>query len=559
MTFLNLSGLFRKGEKQQISPVVLVVLDGWGLAPPSHGNAITLAKTPNMDSFYANYPHGELIASGESVGLPATEVGNSEVGHLALGVGRVIYQSLKRINIAIEDGSFFDNPVFEKAATHALKKNSSLHLVGLVGSGNVHSNTEHLYALLQFCKKNNLSKVYLHLFCDGRDSPPDEALAIIGQIEEKLKLMELGKIATISGRYFAMDRDARWERIQKVYDTMTQGVGKQAPDALSAVKASYAEGKTDEFIEPVAILDNGVTHTINDNDSVIFFNFRVDRARELTMAFCLPNFETAQLEEFGFQPEARVKAQTFVRVKKPANLFFVTMTEYHKNMPVSGVAFPPQHSFVDSIPEILSKNNLQSLHLAESEKERMVTYYFRGMNSTPFPGEHVLIVPSPKVATYDKKPEMSAYLILKELNKAVSRNQYSFVVMNFANPDMVAHSGNIQATVKAVEIIDKVLGDLVKIVLEKNGVILITADHGNAEELLSFPNQTFYYTTSEGERNTDHSSNPVPILIISNSLKKQPVVLKGTLADIAPTICGIMKLPVPEVMTGKNLFGVNNV
>ena len=553
--FLSLPDIFKKKHEAKIPPVVLVSLDGWGLAPPSSGNAISMAKTPNMDSFYASYPHGSLIASGESVGLPATEVGNSEVGHLTMGVGRVIYQSLKRINISIENGSFYENPAFEKAAKHVIANNSSIHLVGLVGSGNVHSSTEHLYALLQFCKKNNLQKVYLHLFCDGRDAPPNEGAEIIKQIQEKIDFMKVGKIATISGRYYAMDRDSRWERIQKVYDVMTLGAGKQAPDPITAVKNSYLEGKTDEFIEPTVILDNGLVHTVNDNDSAIFFNFRVDRARELTMAFTLPYFEKMDVVEFGFQKSLNPSCTTFIRTKKVNNLFFVTMTQYHQAFPVSAVAFPPQYNFPDSIPELLSKNGIRSLHLAESEKERMVTYYFRGMNSKPFPGEDIVIVPSPKVSTYDKKPEMSAQLILKEFKKGISKNIYKFVILNFANPDMVAHTGNIPATIKAIEIVDRILGDLVRIVIENSGLILITADHGNAEELLTFPSGTFYYTTSQGVVNTDHSSNPVPIIIISKELKdKSNLNLKGTLADIAPTICGIMKLPVPSSMTGKNLL-----
>lgn len=556
MVFLNLPSLFKKSP--QLSPVVLIVLDGWGLAPPSRGNAISIARTPNMDSFFVNYAHGELIASGESVGLPATEVGNSEVGHLTMGVGRVIYQSLKRINIAIENGSFYENPALEKAAQHVLRNKSAIHLMGLVGSGNVHSNTDHLYALLQFCKKYNLNKVYLHLFCDGRDSPPKEAQEIIGQILEKLKLMEVGQVATLSGRYYAMDRDARWDRIQKAYDAITKGAEKQAADALSAVKQSYSEGKSDEFIEPTSVLDNGVIHTVNDNDAVVFFNFRVDRARELAMAFCLPNFETIKAEEFGFQPAHNTEAQTFVRAKKPSNLHFVTMTEYHKNIPVSGVAFPPQNNFPDSVPEVLFKNNLASLHLSESEKERMVTYYFRGMNSTPFPSERIVIVPSPRIPTYDKRPEMSASLIFKEFKKAIRQNLYHFIIINFANPDMVAHTGNIPATVKAIEVIDALLGSMANIVLERNGVLIITADHGNAEELITFPSNTFYYTSSEGEQNTDHSSNPVPVAIISNSLKGYTKKLKGTLADIAPTICAIMKLPIPGIMTGKNLLEGSN-
>lgn len=552
---LNLFNLFKNnnvGTSLANRPIVLISLDGWGLAPPSRGNAIAMAKTPNMNSYFANYPHGQLIASGESVGLPAGEVGNSEVGHLTMGVGRVIYQSLKRINVAISDGSFFDNKAFKDVSKYVNQNKSKLHLLGLVGSGNVHSSTDHLYALLQACKKNGVKDVYLHLFTDGRDAPPNEGIAIIRQIEEKLGLLKIGKIATISGRYYAMDRDARWERIQKSYDAVVSGVGRQALSALEAIDNSYKEGKTDEFIEPTVIPYNGQILTINDTDGIIFFNFRVDRAREFSMALTIPDFETADLTKYGYS------GSVFTRSKRLKKIFFVSMTEYHKELPVSAVAFPPQYNFPDSLPEIMSKNNILNLHLAESEKERMVTYYFRGMRSEAFPLEDVVIVPSPKVPTYDKKPEMSAYEILKKFKEYIKTNKYGFAVLNFANPDMVAHSGNIEATIKAIEVIDKVLGELISFVTDRNGVIIITADHGNAEELLSFPNKTFYYTSDKGDRNTDHSSNPVPVVIIGKEYFGQvQKLLSGTLADIAPTILAIMKLPIPPSMAGRDLLSVN--
>lgn len=555
MSIFNLPFLKIKPKNFSVKPVVLISLDGWGLAPPSSGNAISLAKTPNMDSFYANYPHGQLIASGESVGLPATEVGNSEVGHLTMGVGRVIYQSLKRINISIDDGSFYENQAFIKAAQHVQQNKSKMHLVGLIGSGNVHSNTDHLYALIQFCKKSGLEEVYLHLFTDGRDAAPNEGAGIIAEIQSKLSLAKIGTIATISGRYYAMDRDGRWERVKKAYESMVQGIGKPGIDPVEAINQSYAAGATDEFIEPIVFPKNGKPVTIDNNDACIFFNFRVDRARELTMAFVFPNFEELNIKDFGFQEEKpKVGGTTFIRQKKPTNLFFVTMTEYAKTFPVSAVAFPPQYNFPNSLPEIFYKNNIKTLHLAESEKERMVTYYFRGMNATAFPTENVAIVSSPRVPTYDIKPEMSIDSIVKELKRAFSREIYRFTVINFANPDMVAHSGNLQATIKAIKKVDRVLGDIVHFVTERDGVLVVTADHGNAEELMTFPNKSFYYTTDEGERNTDHSSNPVPIVIISQSLKGMRGDFKGTLADIAPTILAIMNLPIPETMTGRNLM-----
>jgi len=537
--------------------VVLISLDGWGLAPPSSGNAISQAKTPNMNYFYANYPHGQLIASGESVGLPATEVGNSEVGHLTMGVGKVIYQSLKRINTSINDGSFYENQAFTKATQHVLQNKSKIHLVGLIGSGNVHSSTDHLYALVQFCKKSGLNEAYLHLFTDGRDAPPNEAGSVIAEIQSKLALAKIGTIATISGRYYAMDRDSRWERIRRAYDAMVLGVGKVGKDPVVAINQSYAEGKSDEFIEPIVFPIGDKLVTIDDNDACIFFNFRVDRARELTMAFVFPNFEEINIKDFGFQ-EDKTKTffgSTFQRQKKLKNLFFVTMTEYAKDFPVSAVAFPPQYNFPNSLPEIFYKNNINTLHLAESEKERMVTYYFRGMNATAFPTESVTIVASPRVPTYDKKPEMSIDQIVREFKRAFSKEIYRFTVINFANPDMVAHSGNITATVQAIEKVDRVLGDISHFVSDRDGVLVITADHGNAEELTTFPNKSFYYTTDKGERNTDHSNNPVPLIIITESLKGKTGDLKGTLADIAPTILAIMNLPIPDTMTGKSLLG----
>lgn len=550
----KLFNILPKGETPEgKGPVVLVSLDGWGLAPPSKGNAIATARTPNMDSFYKSYPHGQLIASGESVGLPAGEVGNSEVGHLAMGVGRVIYQSLKRINLSIADNSFYDIEAFKNVSKYVIANNSKLHLMGLVSSGNVHASLAHLYALLQLCKKNNVKQVHLHLFTDGRDAPPKEGVEIMRQIEEKISLLGVGHIASISGRYYAMDRDARWERVKMAYDAIVSGVGRQAEDAVSAMEIMYKEGKTDEFVEPTVIRSQGKAFTIDDGDGVIFFNFRVDRARELTMALTLPDFEDGGTAKFGYSTDG------FERTKRPASIFFVSMTEYHKDYPVNAIAFPPQYNFPDSLPEILSKHNLTSLHLAESEKERMVTYYFRGMRSEPFPFEDVVIVPSPHVPTYDKKPEMAAYDILRELKKRLSSGKYSFAVLNFANPDMVAHSGNIEATIKAIEHVDKILGELTSFVLKRNGVILITADHGNAEELLTFPNKTFYYTTDEGDRNTDHSSNPVPIIILANDLRgRAGIALTGTLADIAPTICAIMNLEVPSSMSGKNLLAPKN-
>jgi len=546
-----------------IKPVVLLVLDGYGIAPASQGNAITQAKKPNIDSFASSYFRGELIASGESVGLPANEVGNTEVGHLSLGAGRTIFQDLVRINKSIKDESFYDNRALLQALDHVKKNNSKFHVIGLVGSGNVHSSVDHFWAIMEFCKKQNLTNVYLHLITDGRDSPPNEGIEVVQKIEERLKTMKIGTIATVGGRYFAMDRDKRWERIQKEYEALVLGKGTSVSSAVEALKRSYAAKKSDEFVEPAVIKtpEGKPVATIDDNDAVIFFNFRIDRPRELTMAFVLGNFESLTSFNFGDDPEqgGRREGQiefgtTFKREKRPKNLFFVTMTEYIKNLPVSAIAFPKE-IVPDGLGEVLARNGLKQMRLAESEKERFITYYFDGMKEERFNGEDVQIVPSPKVATYDKKPEMSVFGVVEEFKKALSRGVYHFFVINFANPDMVAHTGDIGATVKAIEFVDRAVSEVVRDTLVAGGTILITADHGNAEELLTFPTTTFFVTTSKGTVNTDHSNNPVPLYIIGDRFKGPRELPKGTLNDVAPTILGMMGVEKPAVMTGKNLLG----
>lgn len=550
-----------------IRPHVLVVYDGWGLAPPSEGNGITRARTPNMDYYYTQYAHGELIASGESVGLPANEVGNSEVGHLTIGVGRVIYQSLKRINNSIEDNTFYSNAAFLAAIAHARKHQSKLHIMGLIGSGHVHSSVHHLYALLKLCKQQDFPRVYLHLFTDGRDSPPKEGAGIMMDIQKRCDELMVGSIASVAGRYYAMDRDARWERTARIYDALTMGKGLVAQNGVEAIKSAYEKQQTDEFVEPTLIVDqNHQFHgAIDNNDAVIFYNFRVDRPRQLTMAFTIPDFENMKSVDFGFdlyRDETKradhshvVSGTTFTRQKRPQNLFFVTMTEYQKKIPVNAIAFPPIEEIADSLPEVISKKGMKQLHLAESEKERMVAYYMDGMHSNPFPGEEVKIVASPRVATYDKRPEMSADAIVKEFVKGLRKDQYHVFMMNFANPDMVAHTGSIPATIKAIETVDKAVSTIVNETLARDGVVYITADHGNAEELITYPTASFFYTTAKGTVNTDHSNNPVPFLVIANELKGKNIRLpQGTLSDVAPTVLGMMKLEKPASMTGHNLL-----
>ncbi len=534
---------FKKQNK--IKPTVLVILDGFGVAPPSMGNAISLAKTPNYKNLLATYPNGQLIASGESVGLPANEVGNTEVGHLTLGAGRTILQDLKKINFSIEKGTFFDNKALVAAANHAKANNSAFHIMGLASTGNVHSALAHLIALIQFCKKEGLKKVYLHLFTDGRDAAPKEGIEIIERVETQLSLAKVGQIASVTGRYYAMDRDRRWDRTSKTYAALVQGHAIQTMSASDAVNSAYARGQTDEFIEPTMVADkNGPVGLISDNDAVVFFNYRIDRPRQLASAFVAPDFE----KDSG-------KGATFNRQKILQNLFFVTMTDYEKGLPVSGIAFAPD--VVDTpINLVISKAGLRQIHMAESEKERFVNYYFDGIREEPSEGEESKIVASPRVATYDKKPDMSLPALVSEFKRQISKDIYHFAVINFANADMVAHSGNLDATVKAITYIDRYLNDLVQFILSRDGTVVITADHGNAEELVTFPTSSFYITTSKGTVNTDHSNNPVPVIIINNRFKGKPISLgMGRLADIAPTILNLMGLKVPEVMTGRNLLG----
>ena len=559
------SGKKPKTTATSLKPMVLISMDGFGIAPPSEGNAIYRAKKPNLDYYTKNFPHGELFAAGESVGLPANEVGNSEVGHLTMGVGQVILQSLMRINSEIEDGSFFENLAFLKAIEYCQNNNSNLHLVGLVSSGEVHSSLSHLFALIDFCQKKEVKAVFLHLFTDGRDAPPREAFNILKTIEEKISLSPNINISTISGRYYAMDRDFRWDRTKKTYDALVLGRGLTADSPTKAINSAYLKSQTDEFIEPTVILnkENRPVGLISDNDSVIVFNFRIDRPRQITMSLSMKDFENLEGFDLGYDPlheETRpqekksLSGPTFTREKFPQNLFVVTMTEYQKNIPVNAVAYPLPAG-VDSLSNVLFQNNLKHLHLAESEKERMISYYFNGMKEGKVPGEDALIVPSPKVATYDLMPEMAIYEIQKEFEKALINAHYHFFVINFANPDMVSHTGDLKATIKAVEHVDKALGNIVDATLKMDGTIIISSDHGNAEELITYPQGSFFYTTSKGEINTSHSSNPVPVFIIKNSLLGKNISLpKGNLTDIAPTILSIMKLPIPKSMTGKNLL-----
>lgn len=540
--------------------VILTVLDGWGIAAAGPGNAISQAETPNINRFIASYPHTQLGASGESVGLPRGEDGNTETGHLNLGAGRIVYQDLQRINMSIADGSFYKNTALIGAIDHARTNNSNLHLMGLIGAGGVHSNAEHLYALIDLAKRHEFTRLFLHLFTDGRDSPTTAAKGYIAQLREVINKEGVGTIASVMGRYWSMDRDLRWDRTEVAYNALTKGRAHLVKTPEEAIDISYAEGKTDEFIDPALITgaDGKPVSIIRENDSVIFFNFRIDRPRQLTRSFILEDFSKANIAT-GFDPYAvkyqkshlavpPIVQEPFVRGPRLKNLFFVTMTEYGKLLVEAGakVAFPPE---IVKIPigRVISEAGYKQLRAAESEKERFVTFYFNGQQEISFQGEDKLIISSPKVATYDLKPEMSANeLTASILQRLKDFPDYKFILINYANPDMVSHTGSIGATAKACQVVDECVGQLADWVLAYDGLMVITADHGNAEEMID---------AQSGEIDTEHSANPVPFIAISKDLTGKSVTLSsGILADIAPTILKALRMEVPTSMTGRDLL-----
>lgn len=539
-------------------PVVLIILDGWGITTPGPGNAISLAKTPNIKTLQATYPHTKLTASGESVGLPHGEDGNSEVGHLNLGAGRIVYQDLPRINMAIADGSFAKNTAFLAAIKHVQDNQSALHILTLVGSGTVHASLNHLYALLWFLKNSNFTRpLFLHLFTDGRDSSPTSASNFIGEVEGYLHNLHIGKIASVIGRYYAMDRDNRWERTEKAYVALAEGGGETANSPEDAVSKASQRGETDEFIKPTVILENGKPiGCLNNNDAVIFANYRNDRTRQLVKAFVIPNFETMKTKKIIYDPykdrylksleeePASSSTSTFKRNKIISNLFFVTMTEYEKDLPVE-VAFPPEHVQFP-LSAVISSFSLKQLHISETEKYAHVTFFFNGGREDPYPGEDRVHIPSPKVATYDLKPEMSANEITSVVLQRLRLNIYDFIVVNFANADMVGHTGKIAATMRSCEVVDDCLGKIVHAVLAQNGAVVITADHGNAEEMIDIE-------TNGPE--TSHSTFPVPVIVVAKDYANHPIQLnQGILADIAPTILKLIGLPTSTEMTGRILI-----
>ncbi|MBS4536615.1 2,3-bisphosphoglycerate-independent phosphoglycerate mutase [Clostridium sp. D2Q-14] len=501
----------------------IIILDGWGIGKDYEGNATKLANTPNFDSFIKKYPNTKLTASGEAVGLPKGQMGNSEVGHLNIGAGRIVYQELTRINKSIEDNSFYDISEFNNAIDKAKKNNKKLHLLGLFSHGGVHSHSSHLYALLKLAKKKDFFNVYIHCFLDGRDVPPKSALKDIEELEEKIQEIGVGKIATISGRYYAMDRDKRWERTEKAYNAMLLGEGLEAKSAELAIKSSYENDLSDEFVLPTVIKENDKPITmIDDNDSIIFYNFRPDRARQITRAIVDEEFE-------GFNRRKKVKTE------------YITMTQYDKTIENIKIAFKPQ-SYKNTLGEYISSKGMRQLRIAETEKYAHVTFFFNGGVEQANPGEDRVLIPSPKVATYDLQPEMSVYEVKDKVIKKLKEENYNLLILNFANPDMVGHTGDIEATIKALESVDECLGEVVDEIERQNGKVLITADHGNSEEMRNL---------ETGDKLTAHTTNEVPCIVIG---EENVELRKGILADISPTILDMMGESIPQEMTGKSLI-----
>ncbi len=507
-------------------PVILVVLDGWGISRNSEANAIALAQAPVYRGLMADCPHTELLASGEAVGLPDGQMGNSEVGHLNLGAGRIVYQDSTRISKAIREGDFFKNPVLLAATESAKQAGGSLHLMGLLSDGGVHSRLDHIFAMLDLAKQQGIANVFFHAFLDGRDTPPSSALEFIAKLEGYLARIGIGKIATVSGRFYAMDRDKRWERVQKAYEALVMGEGIGQASAVDAVKRSYENGKTDEFMLPTVIIDPETSRPlamIKDGDTVIFCNFRSDRAREITRA----------LTDAGFQG--------FIRGRVPKLASFVCLTTYDETFDLP-VAFAPVR-LTNILGEVVSKKGLRQFRIAETEKYAHVTFFFNGGEEPPFPLEDRVLVPSPReVATYDQKPEMSAPEVTEKLVAAIQSRQYAFILVNYANPDMVGHTGIIAAAIKAVEALDGCLGRVLQAAQEAGARVLITADHGNLEIMAD---------TKTGQPHTAHTTDPVPFIVVGEQVALRE---NGLLADVAPTVLQLMGIEQPPEMTGKSLI-----
>ena len=508
-------------------PLLLVILDGWGIRAEREANAIAVAGTPAMDALAREYPHAELETSGLSVGLPEGQMGNSEVGHTNLGAGRIVYQDLVRINRAIEEGAFYRNDALLLACRQASEGGGSLHLMGLVSDGGVHSQVGHLEACLELARREGVARVLVHAFMDGRDTPPRSGIEHMGRVERRLGEKGLGRIATVCGRYYAMDRDKRWDRVGLAYAAMVKGEGRRAASGVAAMERAYAEGETDEFVKPSVIVDgDGVpVGPVRDGDAVLFFNFRADRAREITRALAEPDFR-----EFDRGTAPRLSA-------------FVCMTRYDETFPYP-VAFEPQ-DLTEIFPEIVSRAGLPQLRTAETEKYAHVTFFFNGGRETVYPGEDRILVPSPRdVRTYDQKPEMSAREVTDKLLAALASGRYGFTLVNFANPDMVGHTGILEAAVKAVKVVDECVGRLWQAAERQGMAMLVTADHGNCE-LMTDP--------VTGQPYTAHTLNPVPFILADPDLRGAKLRARGILADVAPTALQVMGLPQPQEMKGLGL------
>jgi 2,3-bisphosphoglycerate-independent phosphoglycerate mutase len=505
------------------SPVALIILDGFGCREEKKGNAVAHAKKPNFDRYWNQYPHAQLLASGEAVGLPDGQMGNSEVGHMNIGGGRIVYQNLTRVNIAIREGEFEKNETFLGAIDHVKKSGTNLHLFGLLSDGGVHSHIDHMFALLRLAAKEGVEKVYIHAFLDGRDVGPQTAKTYIQETLDKMKEYGVGEFATISGRYYSMDRDKRWERVEKSYRSMVYGEGPSYTDPLELVEDSYQHGIHDEFVLPSVLIkeDGKPVATIQDNDAVIFYNFRPDRAVQISNTFTNKDFRS-----FDRGP------------KHPNDLYFVCLTFFNET--VDGyVAFKPSN-LDNTLGEVLSQQGLKQLRIAETEKYPHVTYFMSGGREAKFPGEERILINSPKVATYDLKPEMSAYEVTDALLKEIQDDHFDAIILNFANPDMVGHSGMLEPTIKAIETVDECLGKVIDLILEKGGSAIITADHGNSDEVI----------TLEGNPMTAHTTNPVPVIVTKPGVELRD----GILADLAPTMLELLGLNKPAEMTGKSII-----
>ncbi len=505
-------------------PVALIVLDGWGLNPDSRANAVAMAKHPNYDRYWAKYPHTTLTASGEAVGLVPGQMGDSNVGHLNLGAGRIVYQTLVRINRAIQDGSFFTLPAWQEPLERAKAEGAALHLMGLVSDGGVHSHQDHLLALIDLAKKAGVKKLFVHAFLDGRDVPPKSAHGYLETVEKKLAEVGIGQIATVAGRYYAMDRDKRWERTEKAFRALVTGEGERAASAAEAVTKAYERGETDEFVLPTVI--EGVDGQIKPQDGIIFINFRPDRARQLVRALHETAFDGFKRPE-SFQP-----------------MPLVSMTQYDQTFTNIKVAFEPR--FVEvPMGEVVAKAGLRQLRIAETEKYPHVTYFFNGGEERTFEGEERVMIPSPKVATYDLKPEMSAYEVAEEAVKWIREDRIDFMVLNFANPDMVGHTGSLEAAIKAVEAVDECLGKVVDAILEKGGAALVLADHGNCDQMVDY---------ETGAPHTNHTLNPVPCILVDETRLDAKLKEGGVLANAAPTLLEVIGLEKPPQMEADSLL-----